>query len=146
MSRDEGARWTPTRPVPVTVGSATDVAGGPDGRIDLATSTGDDVFYAEWSVDEGWSHTKEVSRELDGAVHSSIGTGPNGRSTVAWMAPEGLALATEAKDGSFERPKLVRSRLFGRDGRVRVHVDDQGFRELVVLTGDGDLVHVEQAP
>jgi hypothetical protein len=145
MSDDGGRTWTRPRPIELSFWVAIDVAADAQGRVHLVTASMDDVLYARWT-DAGWEPERELSGSLPGTTYPGVGVGPDGRATVAWSIPNGLAVATQRADGSFEAAEVVRDRLLGGDGRVQVAVDDDGFRQVVVLLADGDLVHVELAP
>jgi len=145
VSDDGGRTWTPPRPIGLSSEVAIDVAADAQGRVHLVTATGGDVLYTRWT-DTGWEPETELSGPLAGTTYPGIGVGPDGRATVAWSIPTGLAVATQRGDGSFGPAELVRAALLGGDGQVQVTVDDDGFREVVVLLADGDLVHVELAP
>jgi hypothetical protein len=145
LSGDDGRTWTPPRPIGLSFESVIDVAADAQGRVHLVTASGEDVLYTRWT-EAGWEPERELSGQLAGTTYPGIGVGPDGRATVAWSIPSGLAVATQKADGSFGRAELVRAVTLGGDGQAQVAVDDDGFRQIAVVLGDGDLVHVELAP
>jgi hypothetical protein len=144
-SSDGGGTWSPPRPVRVSVGSAIDVAADSSGQVHLVTSSGDDVYHTRWTEAGGWERETEVSGELEGAIYAAVAAGVDGRATVAWPVTEGLGLAVQRGDGSFREAEVVRDRLLGGSATVDVAAGEDGRSEIVVVSSEGDLVHLERA-
>jgi hypothetical protein len=109
-STDGGATWTEpetlSTPEQAPGGLAIDMQADAAGGVHLGWEANEGVFYRQWSVATGWLPAVNLHPEERGGAELKLAVGPNGLARALWWNSDGLRLATQAADGSWQMQTL----------------------------------------
>lgn len=135
-STDGGLTWTEpetlSTPEQAPGGLAIDMQADVTGSVHLVWEANTGVFYRRWSAAGGWETTVNMNNEERGGAQLKLAVGPNGLARALWWNSDGLRLATQAADGSWQVQTL------GASGTTEqaLMVDTQNQAHVVWVNGE----------
>jgi len=105
-STDGGATWTEpetlSAPEQAPGGLAIDMQADAAGGVHLVWEANTGVFYRRWSAANGWGPAVNVNSEERGGAEVKLAVGPNSLARALWWNFDGLRLATQMADSSWQ--------------------------------------------